>query len=98
MQAKYDAKNPAALKRLVAGGAKLHVFDKTILKAAHDAAMALYSDLSAKNPAWKKVYEDYAAFRDDQHLWFRFAEAGFDNFMQTGRSGPAKAAAAPKKK
>jgi TRAP-type mannitol/chloroaromatic compound transport system substrate-binding protein len=46
MQAKYDAKNPAALKRLVAGGAKLHVFDKTILKAAHDAAMALYSDLS----------------------------------------------------
>ena len=90
MQAKYDAKNPAALKRLVAGGAKLHVFDKTILKAAHDAAMALYSDLSAKNPAWKKVYEDYAAFRDDQHLWFRFAEAGFDNFMQTGRGASAK--------
>ena len=99
MQAKYDAKNPAALKRLVAGGAKLHVFDKSILKAAYGAAMALYSDLSAKNPAWKKVYEDYAAFRDDQHLWFRFAEAGFDNFMQSGRGGPAKkAAAAPKKK
>ena len=96
MQAKYDAKNPAALKRLVANGAKLHQFDKSILKAAHDAAMALYSDLSAKNPAWKKVYSDYAAFRDEQHLWFRFAEAGFDNFMQTGRSGPAKAA--PKKK
>jgi hypothetical protein len=87
MQAKYDAKNPAALKRLVAGGAKLHVFDKSILKAAHDAAMALYDDLSAKNPNWKKVYSDYAAFRDEQHLWFRFAEAGFDNFMQTGRSG-----------
>ena len=99
MQAKYDAKNPAELKRLVAGGAKLHVFDKSILKAAYDASMALYSDLSAKNPAWKKVYTDYSAFRDEQHLWFRFAEAGFDNFMQTGRSGPAKKAApAPKKK
>ena len=99
MQAKYDAKNPAALKRLVAGGAKLHVFDKSILKAAYDASMALYSDLSAKNPAWKKVYTDSSAFRDEQHLWFRFAEAGFDNFMQTGRSGPAKKAApAPKKK
>jgi TRAP-type mannitol/chloroaromatic compound transport system substrate-binding protein len=56
MQSKYDAKNPAALKRLVAAGAKLHVFDKSILKAAHDAAMALYDDLSAKNPNWKKVY------------------------------------------
>ena len=98
MQAKYDAKNPAALKRLVASGAKLHVFDKSILKAAHDAAMALYDDLSAKNPAWKKVYSDYAAFRDEQHLWFRFAEAGFDNFMQTGRSGPAKKAAPAAKK
>ena len=96
MQAKYDAKNPAALKRLVSAGAKLHQFDKSILKAAYDAAMALYSDLSAKNPAWKKVYEDYAAFRDDQVLWFRFAEAGFDNFMQTGRSDPAKAASKKK--
>ena len=99
MQAKYDAKNPAALKRLVASGAKLHQFDKSILIAAHDAAMQLYSDLSAKNPAWKKVYEDYAAFRDEQHLWFRFAEAGFDNFMQSGRfASKAKAKAAPKKK
>ncbi len=97
MQAKYDAKNPAALKRLVSAGAKLHVFDKSILMAAHDAAMSLYSDLSAKNPAWKKVYEDYAAFRDEQHLWFRFAEAGFDNFMQSGRFA-SKAKAMPKKK
>ncbi|MBN8474140.1 TRAP transporter substrate-binding protein [Sulfuritalea sp.] len=96
MQARYDAKNPAALKRLVANGAKLAAFDKSILKAAHDAAMQLYDELSAKNPNWKKVYADYAAFRDEQNLWFRFTEATFDNFMQTGRSAPAKAA--PKKK
>ncbi|MDP1734382.1 MAG: TRAP transporter substrate-binding protein [Sulfuritalea sp.] len=97
MQAKYDAKNPAALKRLVAAGAKLHQFDKSIMVAAYEAAMALYDDLSNKNPAWKKVYSDYAAFRDEQHLWFRFTEAGFDNFMQTGRFAKAKAAPAKKK-
>jgi hypothetical protein len=84
MQAAYDAKNPAALKRLVAGGAKLRPFSREILEAAYEAAMELYGELSAKNPNWKKVYEDYAKFRDDQHLWFRFTEAGFDNFMQTG--------------
>ena len=95
MQAKYDANNPAALKRLVAAGTKLHAFDKSILMAAYEAAMQLYSDLSSKNPNWKKVYEDYAAFRDEQHLWFRFTEAGFDNFMQSGRF--AKAAPAKKK-
>ena len=60
------------------------------LKAAHDAAMSLYDDLSKSNPAWKKIYADFAAFRDDQHLWFRFAESGFDSFMQTGREGKKK--------
>ena len=39
-------------------------------------------ELSASNPAWKKIYADWAPFRRDQHLMFRFAEAGFDDFMQ----------------
>jgi TRAP-type mannitol/chloroaromatic compound transport system substrate-binding protein len=83
MQARYDAKNPKALKELVAGGTKLHRFSKDIMDLAFKEAMALYSELSAKNPNWKKVYEDYAAFRRDQNLWFRFTEAGFDDFMQS---------------
>jgi TRAP-type mannitol/chloroaromatic compound transport system substrate-binding protein len=82
MQAKYDAKNPVALKQLVAGGTKLFRFPKDVMDAAFKESMALYSDLSGKNPNWKKVYEDYASFRRDQNLWFRFAEAGFDDFMQ----------------
>ena len=83
MQAKYDAKNPGALKQLVAGGTKLFRFPKDVMDAAFKESMALYSDLSGKNPNWKKVYEDYASFRRDQNLWFRFAEAGFDDFMQS---------------
>jgi TRAP-type mannitol/chloroaromatic compound transport system substrate-binding protein len=82
MQAKYDAKNPGALKQLVAGGTKLHRFPKDFLDAAFKESMALYSDISGKNPHWKKVYEDFSNFRRDQNLWFRFAEAGFDDFMQ----------------
>ncbi len=83
MQARYDALNPVALKQLVGAGTKLHRFPKDVLDSAFKESMALYSELSAKNPNWKKVYEDYAKFRTDQNLWFRFAEAGFDNFMQT---------------
>ena len=82
MQAKYDARNPAALKRLVAGGTKLFRFPKDIMDAAFKESMALYSELSASNPGWKKVYDDYATFRRDSNLWFRFTEAGFDDFMQ----------------
>jgi TRAP-type mannitol/chloroaromatic compound transport system substrate-binding protein len=83
MQAIYDVRNPAALKQLVAGGAKLHRFSKPIMDAAFKESMALYSELSAKNPNWKKVYADFAKFRADQNLWFRFTEAGFDDFMQS---------------
>ncbi len=82
MQAKYDAKNPEALKQLVANKAKVLPFSKDVLDLAFKESMALYSDIAAKNPNWKKVYTDYSNFRRDQNLWFRFTEARFDNFMQ----------------
>ncbi|HEY2928986.1 TRAP transporter substrate-binding protein [Piscinibacter sp.] len=82
MQAKYDARNPAALKQLVGQGTKLFRFPKDVMEGAFKEALALYSELSGSNPAWKKIYEDFANFRRDQNLWFRFTEAGFDDFMQ----------------
>jgi TRAP-type mannitol/chloroaromatic compound transport system substrate-binding protein len=82
MQAKYDARNPAALRQLVGGGTKLFRFPKDVMEAAFKEALALYSEIGAKNPNWKKVYDDYSKFRAEQNLWFRFAEAGFDDFMQ----------------
>ena len=85
MQATYDAKNPIALKQLVAAGAKLHRFPKDVMEAAFKEANAVYAELSAKNPRWKKIYDDYVKFRADENMWFRFAEAGFDDFMQAQR-------------
>jgi len=85
MQAMYDARNPAALKRLVAGGAKVLPFPKDVMDLAFKESMALYSELSASNPRWKKIYEDYSAFRKDQNLWFRFTEAQFDRYMQSAK-------------
>ena len=85
MQAKYDGRNAAALKQLVAGGTKLHRFPKDVMDAAFKSAMEVYAELNAKNPAWKKIYDDYSAFRRDANLWFRFSEAAFDDFMQAQR-------------
>ena len=85
MQAKYDARNSTALKQLVAGGTKLFRFPKDLMDGAFKASMDVYSELSAKNPAWKKVYEDYAVFRRDANLWFRFTEAAFDDYMQSAK-------------
>jgi len=82
MQAKYDAKNPAALRQLVGTGTKLARFPKDIMDTAFKESMALYDEISTKNAHWKKIYADYSAFRREENLWFRFAEASFDDFMQ----------------
>jgi TRAP-type mannitol/chloroaromatic compound transport system substrate-binding protein len=82
-QAKYDARNPIALKQLVASKTKVLPFPKDLMDAAFKESMTLYEELSAKNPNWKKVYADYSAFRRDQNLWFRFSEATFDRYMQS---------------
>jgi TRAP-type mannitol/chloroaromatic compound transport system substrate-binding protein len=82
MQAKYDARNPAALKQLVGSGTKLREFPKDVMAAAFKESMAFYNEISAKNENWKKVYADYSKFRGDANLWFQFTEAKFDSFMQ----------------
>ena len=79
--AKYDAENPAALRRLIAGGAKLVAFPRPVLEACYHAAQELYVETSAKNAKFKKVYDHWRAFRDEQYLWFRVAEQSFDNFV-----------------
>ncbi len=83
MQAKYDAKNPTALKQLVGAKTKVLPFPKDVMDLAFKESMAVYDELNAKNPNWKKVYEDFSAFRRDQNLWFRFTEMRFDQFMQS---------------
>ena len=82
MQAKYDAKNPAALKELVGKGTKLRPFPNDVLNAAFKQSEAVYAELNDKNPDWKKIFADYSKFRADSNLWFRFTEAKFDSFMQ----------------
>ena len=85
MQAKYDGRNPGALKQLVGSGVKVLPFPKVIMDEAFKQAMVLYDEISAKNAKWKKIYTDYAAFRKDQNLWFRFTEATFDRYMQSAK-------------
>jgi TRAP-type mannitol/chloroaromatic compound transport system substrate-binding protein len=83
MQAKYDAKNPTALKQLVGAKTKVLPFPKDVLDLAFKESMELYAEVSAKNPNFKKVYDDYAVFRRDSNLWFRFTEMRFDQYMQS---------------
>jgi len=86
MQAKYDARNPAALRRLLTGGAQLRPYPQEIMEASLKASNELYEDLSTRNADWKRVYESYRNFRTEQYLWWQVAEYTFDNFMIRARA------------
>jgi TRAP-type mannitol/chloroaromatic compound transport system substrate-binding protein len=87
MMAKYDARNAAALKRLVAGGAILRPFNRQILEACYKAAEEWYAENNAKNPKFKKVHESWSRFRTDAVTWFRVTENTFDDFMAAAIAG-----------
>lgn len=95
MLAKYDALNPAAMRRLVATQkVQLRPFSREIMDACWQAANEVYAEECAKNPAFKKIYDSWKPFRDDQILWARVAEQNFDRFMASATSAARPALAA----
>jgi TRAP-type mannitol/chloroaromatic compound transport system substrate-binding protein len=91
--AKYDALNPAALRRLVAAGVILRPFPREIMQACYKASVEVYDGFAETNPKFKKVYEPWKKFRDEEILWFRVTEREFDQFMVTAatqNAAPAK--------
>lgn len=77
----YDAHNPEALRRLIASGAVLKAFPRAVMDAAFDASNVVYKEFSDKNAGFKKIYDNYMAFRDNIVPWFRVAEGSFDNYL-----------------
>ncbi|MFL6659658.1 MAG: TRAP transporter substrate-binding protein [Massilia sp.] len=81
MQAEYDAKNPVALARLMKAGAKLNYFSKDIMDAAYKASTAVMDEEAAKNAKFKKIYEPWKRFRQDQNTWASVAEAKMQDYL-----------------
>src|SRR5436853_3746907 len=66
-QARYDARNPQSLKRLVANGVNLRPFSQAIMEACLKASNEVNAEESAKNPNFKKVLASIDAFRNDEN-------------------------------
>lgn len=91
MWAKYDTKNPSALKQLVADGTVLKSFNNDILTACYDAAQKVYAEKSAEDATFKAIYESQLAYADEAYLWQQVAENTFDTFMmRQQRAGKLK--------
>jgi TRAP-type mannitol/chloroaromatic compound transport system substrate-binding protein len=85
MCATYDVKNPIALKQLVASGTLLKPFPRDVMEACYKAAMEYFAETSATNAEFKKIYDDYKKFMDDQNAWYRVAENPYAQFMSSRR-------------
>ena len=68
MMAKYDAKNPEALRRLVAAGVQLRQFPRPVMDACYKATFETYEELSAKSADFKLVYEAWQKFLADSNI------------------------------
>ncbi|MBN9612490.1 MAG: hypothetical protein J0H64_03330 [Actinobacteria bacterium] len=80
---------------LIAGGAVLRAFPKSMLDAAYKVTQDVYRELGAKSADFKKVHDHYFAFQREQIPWFRVNENSFDDFMASAVT-PARAAPAKK--
>jgi TRAP-type mannitol/chloroaromatic compound transport system substrate-binding protein len=81
MTAKYDTVNRAGLRKLLAGGAKLHAFSPPVMEASFRAAKELRAEVAAGNPVFKKFLDSLTAYSSNGYRWFQVAEVGYDNFM-----------------
>src|SRR5206468_3866765 len=59
---KYDSVNPAALKRLVAGGAELRAFPQPVMEACYTATQDHLNEIAEKSALFKKTKESHDAY------------------------------------
>ena len=81
MQSQYDMHNPMALARLVKRGVKLRAFPKEVMMASLKAAREMLNDEASKSPAFRKMYEHYNRFQNQQNQWYSVSEARMQNFQ-----------------
>lgn len=78
--AKYDARNPQALARLLKGGTELRKFSDEILSAAQKESAALLENYAANDSQFSAIYTAWKTFRDDIQKWHGISELGFNAF------------------
>src|SRR6476646_8072541 len=81
MVAKYDQLNPASLRKLLAGGTKLHSFSGPIMEASYNAAMELHGEIAKENPSFRRATNWWWDFTKNGYQWFQVAEYSYDTFM-----------------
>ena len=80
----YDAKNPGALERLIAGGTQMRSFSDDIMSVARTTIGEILEDYSAADQQYREVYDHWRNFKEASYRWFGTAELRFASFAFGG--------------
>lgn len=80
MTARYDALNPAALKRLLETGVQMKAFPTDIMQRAKEESVALLNEYASQDATYKKLFDHWSAARDDLFQWFGTSELEYARF------------------
>ena len=90
MLAKYDARNPDALRRMIGEGTQLRLFPRPVLDACYQANFETFDELSAKDADFKTIYGPWKRFLESSNPWFRVAEQSLDAYRFSHDIPPSK--------
>jgi TRAP-type mannitol/chloroaromatic compound transport system substrate-binding protein len=79
---KYDHANPAAIRRLVGGGAQLRAFPKEVLAGLYKATKEVLEEQSAKSDKFKRLYDSYRNYQASITPWFTLGEMSYDRLIE----------------
>ena len=81
MQVGYDARNPAALERLLKQGITMRPFSEDIMRGAFEASEQLLVDQAAADADYARILEHWRAFRANSQRWFGTSELAYSRFV-----------------
>lgn len=89
MLTSYDAKNPAALSRLVEEGVQLRPFSPDIMEAAERISFEIMEEEAAADASYAKIFNAFKEFREQSYRWFATAENTFASYAFRNMLPPA---------
>ncbi|SDB06436.1 TRAP transporter substrate-binding protein [Belnapia rosea] len=80
MPTRYDARNPDALRRMLAQGVQLRIFPRAVMEACYKAAFETYEEIAQSSEDFRTIYSPWKRFLESSNPWFRVAEGNMDAF------------------
>ena len=86
MMARYDAKNPAALSRVINDAdITMLPFPDDVMKAAEESAFELFDENAAGDADFASIFKQWSAFREAIQSWHGLAELGYLQYVGQSR-------------